>query len=106
MRQLQRSKAKKCVHLPPWKVTAAWPKWLTGRRKKAQLFPCKGATSNAVNAYPMPNRHGFFENICPNGQFVSAIQAGEYAVEQPNQARAEILDVSDWLAEMSEKSIT
>jgi len=54
----------------------------------------------------MPNRHGFFENICPNGQFVSAIQAGEYAVEQPNQARAEILDVSDWLAEMSEKSIT
>ena len=48
----------------------------------------------------------FFENICPNGQFVSAIQAGEYAVEQPNQARAEILDVSDWLAEMSEKSIT
>jgi hypothetical protein len=36
------------------------PEWLTGRRKKAQLFPCKGATSNAVNAYPMPNRHGFF----------------------------------------------
>ncbi|MBJ2200459.1 hypothetical protein JJD66_25390 [Pseudomonas sp. MF6751] len=48
----------------------------------------------------------FFENICPNGQFVSAIRAGEYAVKQPNQARAEILDDFDWLAEMSEKSIT
>ncbi|WP_158688674.1 MULTISPECIES: hypothetical protein [Pseudomonas] len=48
----------------------------------------------------------FFENIRPNGQFVSAIRAGEYAVKQPNQARAEILDDFDWLAKMSEKSIT
>jgi hypothetical protein len=37
----------------------------------------------------------FFEIICPNGQFVSAIPAGEYAVERLNQARAEILDDSD-----------
>ena len=34
--------------------------WLSVRRKKAQLFRCKEATSNAVNAYPMPNRHEVF----------------------------------------------
>jgi len=28
--------------------------------KKAQLFRCRPPTSNAVNAYPMPNRHDIF----------------------------------------------
>jgi hypothetical protein len=63
----------------------------SGRRKKAQLFRCKGATSNAVNAYPMPNRHEFFDNNCPNGQFKCDILPGRNAVNRPFQAFAEIL---------------
>ena len=45
---------------PPYKVPRSSCLQLSGRRKKAQLFRCKGAPSNAVNAYPMPNRHEVF----------------------------------------------
>jgi len=61
MRELERSMAQKFVHLPPYKVPRSAYFRLFGRRKKAQLFRCKEATSNAVNAYPMPNRHELFQ---------------------------------------------
>jgi len=48
----------------------------------------------------------FFENNCPNGQFEYAIQAGEYAVRRPNQARSVMLNDLQRLAEMREKSTT
>ena len=48
----------------------------------------------------------FFENNCLNRQFEYAIEAGEYAVKLPNQARSEMLDDFRWLAEMLDKSIT
>src|SRR5471030_99218 len=61
MRELERSVAEKFVHLPPYKVPRNAYLQLFGRRKKAQLFRCKEPTSNAVNAYPMPNRHELFQ---------------------------------------------
>ena len=48
----------------------------------------------------------FFENNCLIGQFEYAIQAGEYAVKLPNQARSEMLDDLKRLAQMREKSAT
>ncbi|VVO12747.1 hypothetical protein PS691_03540 [Pseudomonas fluorescens] len=57
MHKLERANAKESMHLPPYKVTASEHLRLFGRRKKAQLFRCKRGASNAVNAYPMPNRH-------------------------------------------------
>jgi len=60
MQELERSSAEKSVHLPPYKVPRSAYLRLFGRRKKAQLFRCKVAPSNAVNAYPMPNRHELF----------------------------------------------
>jgi len=46
----------------------------------------------------------FFHNNCPNGQFKCDILSGEYAVNRPIQARAEILVVLERLAEMPENS--
>jgi hypothetical protein len=42
----------------------------------------------------------FLHNNCPNGQFKCDKLSGEYAVNRPNQARAEILDDFDPLAEI------
>jgi hypothetical protein len=61
MQELERLWRKSLVHLPPYKVPRSACYRLSGRRKKAQLFRCKEATSNAVNAYPMPNRHELFQ---------------------------------------------
>ena len=56
--------------------------WLSGRRKKAQLFRCKDAASNAVNAYPMPNRH---EGILPKAtsQSVRMRHFGRHKCREP-----------------------
>jgi len=43
--QLERSEAKKVCASAPVEGHRSWPIWLTGRRKKAQLFRCKEATS-------------------------------------------------------------
>jgi len=48
MQELERSSAEKSVHLPPYKVPRSAYLRLSGRRKKAQLFRCKVAPSNAV----------------------------------------------------------
>jgi len=46
----------------------------------------------------------FFHNNCPNGQFKCDTLSSEYAVNRPNQARSEILDVVLELAGKPENS--
>lgn len=59
MRELERSMAEKSVHRPPYKVTPSKHLRLSAGEKRRNYSDARGA-SNAVNAYPMPNRHEFF----------------------------------------------